>query len=71
MRTRPERNLQEMACYICVLFLVIVAQGRRYIGETGRPLGEQLWEEGHLGKYKLAQHVYEGWNETRFVSYQG
>jgi hypothetical protein len=52
--------------------------GRRYIGETGRPLIVQLREDRHnikqglLEKSKLAQHAYEknhrvGWDEARIL----
>jgi hypothetical protein len=50
---------------------VAVVETTIYVGGTGKPLGAHLWEEGLLGKCKLAQYVYESRNETRFVSNQG
>jgi predicted GIY-YIG superfamily endonuclease len=52
--------------------------GRRYIGETGRPLSVRLREhrhnlkEGHLETSKLAQHAFEeghkvDWDEARIL----
>jgi hypothetical protein len=59
-RTRPETNLQEMAC-VCS---IPCECGRNYTGETGRPLTMHLREhrhnlrEGLIEKFKLAQHAY-------------
>jgi predicted GIY-YIG superfamily endonuclease len=73
MKTRPERDPQQTAQ--CV-YIISCECGRRYIGETGRPLAVRLrghrhnLKEGLLEKSKLAQHVYEeghivGWDEAR------
>jgi hypothetical protein len=62
MKTRPERDLQEMAQCI---YIFPCECGRSYIGETGRLLVVGLLEhrqnlkEGLLEKSKLAQHAYE------------
>jgi hypothetical protein len=62
MRTRPERDMQQMAQCVCS---IPCECGRSYIGETGRPLAVQLYEhrhnlkEGLLERSKLAQHAYE------------
>jgi hypothetical protein len=75
MRTRPERDLQQMAQ--CA-YSIPCECDRSHIGETGRPLAVRLCEhrhnlkEGLLEKFKLAQHAYkEGhrviWDETRIL----
>jgi hypothetical protein len=74
MRTRPERDPQQMAQ--CV-YSIACECGRSYMGETGRPLAVWLREHRHnlkealLEKFKLAQHAYEEghrvgvWDEAR------
>jgi AraC-like DNA-binding protein len=58
MKTRPERDLQQMAQ--CV-YTIRCECGRSYTGETGRPLAVWLREyrhklkEGLLEKSKLTQ----------------
>jgi hypothetical protein len=75
MKTRPEKDPQQMAQYVCI---IPCECGRSYIGETGRPLAVQLHEhrhilkEGLLEKSKLAQHAYEEgdrvfWDEARIL----
>jgi predicted GIY-YIG superfamily endonuclease len=71
MRTRPERDPQQ-----CI-YSIPCECGRRYIGETHRPLAMRLHKhrhnlkEGLLKKSELAQHAYEvhmvGWNEARIL----
>jgi hypothetical protein len=62
MKTRPERDPRQTAQ--CV-YSIPCECGRRYTGETGRPLAVQLHEhrhnlkEGLLEKSKLAQHAFE------------
>jgi hypothetical protein len=74
MKTRPERDPQQMAQCI---YSIPCESGRRYIGETGRPLAMWLSEHWHnlqqglLEKSKLAQHAYEDghrvdWDEADF-----
>jgi hypothetical protein len=65
MKTRPERDPQQMAQYI---YSIPCECGRSLIGETGRPLALRLRENRHnlrqglLEKSKLAQHANEGGN---------
>jgi predicted GIY-YIG superfamily endonuclease len=62
VRTRPKRDPQQTAH--CV-YSIPCECGRRYIGETGRPLAVRIREhrhnlkEGLLDISKLAQHAYE------------
>jgi hypothetical protein len=62
MKTRTERNLQQMAQCI---YSIPSKCGRSYTGKTGRHLVVQLCEhrhnlkEDHLENSKLAQHAYE------------
>jgi hypothetical protein len=61
MKTRPERDLQQMAQCI---YSIPCECGRSYIGKTGRPPAVWLRErrqnlkEGLLEKSKLAQNAY-------------
>jgi hypothetical protein len=75
MRTRPERDTQQMAQ--CV-YSIPCEFGRSYIGETGRPLAMRIHElrhnlkEGLLEKSRLAQHACEQshsviWDESRIL----
>jgi hypothetical protein len=75
MKTRPERDpLQRAQC----IYSIPCECGRRYIGETSRPLAVRLHEHRHnlqqslLEKLKLAQHAYEeshrvGWDDARVL----
>jgi hypothetical protein len=75
MKTRPERDPQQMAQCI---YSIPCECGRSYIGQTGRPLDLRIREhrynltEGILEKFKLAQHAYEechrvGWVKARIL----
>jgi hypothetical protein len=75
IKTRPERDLQQMAQCICS---TPCECGKSCIGETGRPLAMRLHEhrhnlkEGLLEKSKLPQLAYEeghrvGWDEARIL----
>jgi hypothetical protein len=70
MKTRPERDLQQMAQCI---YSILCECGRSYIVETGRPLAMQLREHRHdhkdglLEKSKLAQHAYEGGHRVGWI----
>jgi hypothetical protein len=62
MKTRPERDLQQMAQCI---YSIACECGRSDIGKTDKPLAMWLHEhrhvfkEGHLEGSKLVQHAYE------------
>jgi hypothetical protein len=73
MKTRLERDPQQMAQCI---YSIPCEFGRRYIGETGRPLAMQLSQHWHKGglleNSKLAQYAYEeghrvGCDEARIL----
>jgi hypothetical protein len=75
MKTRPERDPQQMAQGMCSIPCEF---GRSYIGETGRHLATWLWEHRHylkdglLGNSELAQHAYKechrvGWDDARIL----
>jgi hypothetical protein len=79
MRTKVERNQQQMAQFV---YSIPCECGRSYVGETGRPLVMQLHEYRHnvreciLQKSKLAQHAHHGghrvgWDETRSLDTDG
>jgi predicted GIY-YIG superfamily endonuclease len=75
MKTRPERDPQQMAQYV---YSIPCEYGSSYIGKTGGPLAMRLREhrhnfkEGLLEESKLAQHAYEEghkviWDEGRIL----
>jgi predicted GIY-YIG superfamily endonuclease len=75
VRTRPKRDPQQTAH--CV-YSIPCECGRRYIGETGRPMTVRIREHMHnlkqglIEKSKLAQHAYEeghrvNWDEARVL----
>jgi hypothetical protein len=75
MKTRPERDPQQTAQCI---YSIPCECGRRYIGETDRPLAVRPREHRHnlqqglLEKSKLSQHAYEegnrvGWDDARVL----
>jgi hypothetical protein len=47
MQTRPERDQQQRAQFIC---RILCERGRSYIGETGIPLA--MWLHGHRHNLK-------------------
>jgi hypothetical protein len=74
-RTRPYRKVQDMRQCI---YSIPCECGRRYIGETGRPLGVQIGEhmnnlkQGLMEKSRFAKHACEEghciqWKEAKVV----